>query len=133
MEKSTLSLSGQTRTTASADVCNKIGTYLKALAAYDNHIPFYVALPSPTIDWTIKDGLQDIPIEEREQQEVSNLWGKSQNGEIKQVQISPQATNCANPAFDVTPARYVTGLITERGLCKANPEALAGMFPDLAN
>ncbi|MDP3897973.1 MAG: S-methyl-5-thioribose-1-phosphate isomerase, partial [Mesorhizobium sp.] len=121
---------GTDRTTANGDVCNKIGTYLKALAAYDNGVPFYVGLPSPTIDWTVADGLTEIPIEERSGDEVSLVWGRNAAGETVQVRVSPEATNAANPAFDVTPARLVTGLITERGISKASPEALREMFPE---
>ncbi|TIS76745.1 MAG: S-methyl-5-thioribose-1-phosphate isomerase, partial [Mesorhizobium sp.] len=120
---------GTDRTTADGDVCNKIGTYLKALAAADNDVPFYVALPSPTIDWTVGDGLAEIPIEQRSSDEVSLVWGKTANGEIAQVRISPETTPAANPAFDVTPARLVTGLITERGVAKASREGLKAMFP----
>jgi methylthioribose-1-phosphate isomerase len=121
---------GTDRTTADGDVCNKIGTYLKALAAADNNVPFYVALPSPTIDWTVGDGLAEIPIEERSGDEVSLVWGKNAKGEIAQVRVSPEATPAANPAFDVTPARLVTGLITERGVAKASREGLKAMFPE---
>ena len=121
---------GTDRTTANGDVCNKIGTYLKALAAHDNGVPFYVGLPSPTIDWTVHDGLTEIPIEERSGDEVSLVWGKTANGDIAQVRISPEATPAANPAFDVTPARLVTGLITERGVAKASPEGLKALFPE---
>ncbi|TPL91716.1 S-methyl-5-thioribose-1-phosphate isomerase [Mesorhizobium sp. B2-3-12] len=121
---------GTDRTTADGDVCNKIGTYLKALAAADNDVPFYVALPSPTIDWTVGDGLAEIPIEERSGDEVSLVWGKTSDGKIAQVRVSPEATPAANPAFDVTPARLVTGLITERGVAKASREGLKAMFPE---
>ncbi|TPL43695.1 S-methyl-5-thioribose-1-phosphate isomerase [Mesorhizobium sp. B2-4-6] len=121
---------GTDRTTANGDVCNKIGTYLKALAAADNDVPFYVALPSPTIDWTVADGLKEIPIEERSGDEVSLVWGKTADGKIAQVRVSPDATPAANPAFDVTPARLVTGLITERGVAKASREGLRAMFPE---
>lgn len=121
---------GTDRTTANGDVCNKIGTYLKALAAADNDVPFYVALPSPTIDWTVGDGLAEIPIEERSGDEVSLVWGKTADGKIAQVRVSPEATPAANPAFDVTPARLVTGLITERGVAKASREGLKAMFPE---
>ncbi|TPI45466.1 S-methyl-5-thioribose-1-phosphate isomerase [Mesorhizobium sp. B2-9-1] len=121
---------GTDRTTANGDVCNKIGTYLKALAAADNDVPFYVALPSPTIDWTVADGLKEIPIEERSGDEVSLVWGKTADGKIAQVRVSPDATPAANPAFDVTPARLVTGLITERGVAKASREGLKAMFPE---
>lgn len=123
---------GTDRTTANGDVCNKIGTYLKALAAKDNGVPFYVALPSPTIDWTVKDGVKEIPIEERSGDEVSLVWGRDHDGAIRQVRISPDATPAGNPAFDVTPARLVTGLITERGVAQASPEGLRGLFPERA-
>jgi methylthioribose-1-phosphate isomerase len=121
---------GTDRTTANGDVCNKIGTYLKALAAHDNGVPFYVGLPSPTIDWTVGDGLKEIPIEQRSGDEVSFVWGKTAGGEIAQVRVSPEATGAANPAFDVTPARLVTGLITERGVAKASREGLKALFPE---
>jgi methylthioribose-1-phosphate isomerase len=121
---------GTDRTTANGDVCNKIGTYLKALAAHDNGVPFYVGLPSPTIDWTVGDGLKEIPIEQRSGDEVSFVWGKTASGEIAQVRVSPEATGAANPAFDVTPARLVTGLITERGVAKASREGLKALFPE---
>ncbi|MCV3242528.1 S-methyl-5-thioribose-1-phosphate isomerase [Mesorhizobium sp. ZC-5] len=121
---------GTDRTTADGDVCNKIGTYLKALAAHDNGVPFYVGLPSPTIDWIVHDGLKEIPIEERSGDEVSYVWGKTRAGEIAQVRISPEATPAGNPAFDVTPARLVTGLITERGIAEASPEGLMALFPE---
>jgi len=120
---------GTDRTTARGDVCNKIGTYLKALAAKDNDVPFYVALPSPTIDWTVSDGVAEIPIEERSPDEVTLVWGLSENGEVERVRISPEASPAANPAFDVTPARLVTGLITERGIAEASPEGLVRLFP----
>jgi methylthioribose-1-phosphate isomerase len=120
---------GTDRTTASADVCNKIGTYLKALAAQDNAVPFYVALPSPTIDWTVSDG-KDIPIEERSGDEVDFIQGLGDDGKVRRVRISPKGSPAANPAFDVTPARLVTGLITERGVARASPEGLRAMFPD---
>jgi len=119
---------GTDRTTARGDVCNKIGTYLKALAAHDNGVPFYVALPSPTIDWRVQDGVAEIPIEERSPDEVSFVQGKLPDGRITRLRISPEATPAANPAFDVTPARLVTGLITERGV--AAPGALATLFPE---
>lgn len=121
---------GTDRTAANGDVCNKIGTYLKALAAFDNNIPFYVALPSPTIDWSVHDGVKDIPIEEREEAEVTKVWGKLDDGSVAAVQICPDGSPAGNPAFDVTPRRLVTGLITERGVCEASPEALAKMFPE---
>jgi methylthioribose-1-phosphate isomerase len=123
---------GTDRTTARGDVCNKIGTYLKALAARANDVPFYVALPSPTIDWTVSDGIREIPIEERRAEEVTHVQGRDPEGRIVSVQISPDGTPARNPAFDVTPAELVTGLITERGICAATPQAMAAMFPDLA-
>ncbi|AVX05747.1 S-methyl-5-thioribose-1-phosphate isomerase [Maritalea myrionectae] len=121
---------GTDRTTAQGDVCNKIGTYLKALAAKDNNVPFYVALPSPTIDWTVNDGVKEIPIEERDGREVTHVYGKLENGERDWVQISPDATPGGNPAFDVTPSRLITGLITERGVCDASSEGLKKLFPE---
>jgi len=123
---------GTDRTTAQGDVCNKIGTYLKALAAHDNGVPFYVALPSPTIDWTVTDGLTEIPIEERGMDEVTHVQGLDSAGQVARVRISPLATGARNPAFDVTPARLVTGLITERGIAPATAPGLRAMFPDLA-
>ncbi|MEM8551963.1 MAG: S-methyl-5-thioribose-1-phosphate isomerase [Pseudomonadota bacterium] len=122
---------GTDRTTAQGDVCNKIGTYLKALAAHDNGVPFYVALPSPTIDFTLSSGF-DIPIEERGGEEVSKIWGRNDQGELGAVQITPDGSPVANYAFDVTPARLVTGLITERGVAAANGEAIAALFPERA-
>ena len=121
---------GTDRTTASGDVCNKIGTYLKALAAKDNNVPFYVALPSPTIDFTLDDGLRDIPIEQRSGEEVSRLTGMTKDGRIETVTIVAQGSAVANHAFDVTPARLVTGLITERGVVAADKQAIAAMFPE---
>jgi methylthioribose-1-phosphate isomerase len=123
---------GTDRTTARGDVCNKIGTYLKALAAHDNGVPFYVALPSPTIDWRVEDGLRDIPIEERSGDEVSLVQGKLPDGSVARLRISPEATPAANPAFDITPARLVTGLLTERGIAPASAEGLAALFPERA-
>jgi methylthioribose-1-phosphate isomerase len=120
---------GTDRTAANGDVCNKIGTYLKALAAEDNSIPFYVALPSSTIDWTAQKGAA-IPIEERSEDEVLMVSGKGEDGEIHQVRIAPDQTRAANPAFDVTPARLVTGLITERGVCRPGREELLSLFPE---
>lgn len=124
---------GTDRVTAQGDVCNKIGTYLKALAAYDNKVPFYVALPSPTIDFTVSDGIAEIPIEERGPEEVAMMSGKAADGSIVSVQIVPDGSDVANYAFDVTSARLVTGLITERGLLKADRLALANAFPERAN
>jgi len=118
---------GTDRTLSNGDVCNKIGTYLKALAAYDNNIPFYVALPSSTIDWEIKDHKQ-IPIEERNSEELSHLEGFDEQGEIKKIQIYPKKSKSLNLAFDVTPAKYVTKLITEKGICDASSEGLNNLF-----
>ena len=118
---------GTDRTLANGDVCNKVGTYLKALASYDNNIPFYVALPSSTIDWNIKD-YKDIPIEERNSEELSYMEGVDENGNIKKIQIYPKKSKAMNLAFDITPARYVTGLITEKGICEASAEGLKGLF-----
>lgn len=126
-----LVITGTDRTTSEGDVCNKIGTYLKALAANDNSIPFYVALPSPTIDWTISDGVSEIPIEERSEDEVIQIIGKTDKGNLEAVQVTPDGTMVGNPAFDVTPSRLVTGLITERGVSEASKEGLANMFPEL--
>lgn len=117
---------GADRVTATGDVCNKIGTYLKALAAYDNQVPFYAAVPSPTIDWAISDGLREIPIEERSADEVAWVQGKTTQGEILCVNVLPQGSSAANPAFDVTPARLVTGIITERGI--AAPQAMKLLY-----
>ena len=121
---------GTDRTTAQGDVCNKIGTYLKALAAHDNGVPFYVALPSPTIDFTVVDGVREIPIEQRGGHEVSHITGRTEDGRIETVEITPPGAKVANYAFDVTPARYVGGLITERGVISANRAAIAAAFPE---
>lgn len=123
-----LCLVGSDRTTASGDVCNKIGTYLKALAAHDNGVPFYVALPSSTIDWSIHDGVREVPIEARSGEEMLTIAGRDPAGAITTVQIAPPGTEAANPAFDVTPARLISGLITERGLCAADAESMAKLF-----
>jgi methylthioribose-1-phosphate isomerase len=123
---------GTDRVSAAGDVCNKIGTYLKALAARDNNIPFYVALPSPTIDFSISDGLAEIPIEERGADEVATMTGRTAEGSIETVRIVPDRSPVANYGFDVTPARLVTGLITERGVIAASREALARAFPERA-
>ena len=120
-----LCIVGSDRTTASGDVCNKIGTYLKALAAHDNGVPFYVALPFSTVDWQLRDGVKEIPIEERSSEEVTHITGKTATGEVVTVKIAPDGSPAANFAFDVTPARYVTGLITERGICAASAKGLA--------
>ncbi|MBN2067889.1 MAG: S-methyl-5-thioribose-1-phosphate isomerase [Candidatus Diapherotrites archaeon] len=124
-----LCIVGSDRTTRTGDVANKIGTYLKGLAAKDNGIPFYVALPSSSIDWDIRDGVKEIPIEEREPEEVKYIQGFC-NGEMKKVLLTPEKSNAANYAFDVTPARLVTGLITERGICKASEEGILALFPE---
>jgi methylthioribose-1-phosphate isomerase len=123
---------GTDRVTAQGDVCNKIGTYLKALAAHDNNVPFYVALPSPTIDFTVSNGLAEIPIEQRGPDEVATMTGKTKDGRIETVQIIPDGSGVANYGFDVTPARLVTGLITERGVIAASRQALARAFPERA-
>src|SRR5450759_1267849 len=123
---------GADRVTAQGDVCNKIGTYLKALAARDNKVPFYVALPSPTIAFSVSDGLTEIPIEQRSPDEVATVTGKTKDGRIETVQIIPDGSAVANYGFDVTPARLITGLITERGVIGANRAALAETFPERA-
>ena len=121
---------GTDRTTAQGDVCNKIGTYLKALAAHDNGVPFYVAAPSPSIDFTVRDGVKEIPIEERNSAEVTHLTGRTTAGDLTTIRVTPEGSPAANPAFDVTPARLVTGLLTERGVCLANATGLKALFPD---
>ena len=118
---------GTDRTLSTGDVCNKIGTYLKALAAHDHKVPFYVALPSSTIDWDIKN-FKDIPIEERDPEELSHIDGLDENNDLKKVLIYPKKSKALNLAFDVTPAKYVTGLITEKGICEASSDALKKMF-----
>ena len=118
---------GTDRTLSNGDVCNKIGTYLKALAAYDNGVPFYVALPSSTIDWKIKNS-KDIPIEERNSEELSHMEGIDEKGNLKKIQIYPQKSKTMNLAFDVTPAKYVTALITEKGVCEASSSGLKKLF-----
>jgi len=128
-----LCLVGSDRTTRSGDVCNKIGTYLKALAAHDNEVPFYVCLPSTTIDWNIGDGFSDIPIEQRGADEVTQIAGKLPDGGMGTVVIAPEGTGVVNYAFDVTPARLVTGLITERGMAEASEAGLANLFSDGAS
>jgi methylthioribose-1-phosphate isomerase len=125
-------ITGTDRTTRTGDVANKIGTYLKALAARDNGVPFYVALPSTTIDWSIADGLRDIPIEERGAEEVTHVSGLDGN-QVREVRIVAEGSPVRNDAFDVTPARLVTGLITERGVCEASEEGLAKLFPERAS
>lgn len=125
-----LCIVGSDRTTSTGDVANKIGTYLKALAASDNNIPFYVALPSSSIDFTMKDGIREIPIEQRDAEEVSHMEGKLENGEISKIRIVNEQSPVANFGFDVTPAKYITALITERGICKANREDILSLFPE---
>jgi methylthioribose-1-phosphate isomerase len=127
-----LVLVGTDRVTANGDVCNKIGTYLKALAAFDNHLPFYVALPSPTIDFAVSDGVAEVPIEQRAAEEVATITGRTADGRIETVALVPADSPVANYAFDVTPARLVTGLITERGVIGASRAALAATFPERA-
>ncbi len=126
-----LCIVGTDRTTATGDVANKIGTYLKALAAHDNGVPFYVALPSPTIDWSLSDGVRDIPIEERDPKEVTEISGALTGGGIATVRLVPAGSAAANFAFDVTPARLVTGLITERGVSAASRDGLLKLFPEM--
>ncbi len=118
---------GSDRTTATGDVCNKIGTYLKALAAHDNEIPFYVALPLSTVDWELSDGLMEIPIEERDASEVREMTGLAESGAVERIELFSRKSPAANPAFDITPARYVTSLITERGVCEASRAGLAAL------
>ncbi len=122
-------ITGSDRVAANGDVCNKIGTYLKALAAADNGIPYYAALPYTTIDWTLADG-DAIPIEERSADEVGRITGRTDDGKLATVDILPAGSPAANPAFDVTPARLVTGLVTERGVCEASREGLLGLYPE---
>ncbi len=127
-----LCIVGSDRMTAAGDAANKIGTYLKALAAKDNGVPFYVALPGSTVDWTISDGVREIPIEERSPAEVTHIAGLAETGEIVTVQVTAPGSHAANPAFDVTPARLITGLMTERGVAPATREGLAQLFPEKA-
>ena len=127
-----LCIVGTDRTTARGDVANKIGTYLKALAAQDNGVPFYVGVPSSSIDWTVEDGVRDIPIEERHGSEVSEVAGRLASGALASVRIIPEGSRVANYAFDVTPARLVTALVTERGVCPASAEGLLTLFPERA-
>ncbi len=124
-----LCLVGSDRTTASGDVCNKIGTYLKALAAHDNQVPFYACVPSTTIDWTLSNGVKEIPIEQRDGREVSEISGMTADGSIETVRLTPPGSPVANYAFDVTPARYVTGIVTERGIAHATRAGLGRLFP----
>ena len=125
-----LCIVGTDRTAANGDVCNKIGTYLKALAAADNHVPFYVALPGSTIDWATEDGVKNIPIEERGAEEVLFVQGRNEAGIVEQVEIAKHGTCAYNPAFDVTPAHLVTGLITERGVAEATSQGLSALYPE---
>jgi methylthioribose-1-phosphate isomerase len=127
-----LCIVGCDRLTAASDAANKIGTYLKALAAKDNGVPFYVALPRSTIDWTIADGVRDIPIEERSGREVTHMSGLTESGKIATVQVTAPGSHAANPAFDVTPARLITGLMTERGVAPATRDGLACLYPEMA-
>jgi methylthioribose-1-phosphate isomerase len=127
-----LAIVGTDRVAANGDVCNKIGTYLKALAAHDNRVPFYVALPSPTIDFSVDDGLSQIPIEQRAAEEVAAMTGRTADGRIETVRVVPEGSPVANYGFDVTPSRLVTGLITERGVLKADRNALSRTFPERA-
>ena len=126
-----LAIVGTDRATAEGDVANKIGTYLKALAAKDNNVPFYVALPSPTIDWSLADGVKEIPIEERDPREVTEISGLTASGRIETVRLTPAGSPAANFGFDVTPARLVTGLITERGVAPASRKGLLALFPEM--
>lgn len=126
-----LCITGADRVAANGDAANKIGTYLKALAAYDNDIPFYVAVPHSTIDWQLTDG-RSIPIEERDAREVTHLTGRTETGAIATVEVTAPGSAAANPAFDVTPARLISGLITERGICAASAEGLTNLYPELA-
>ncbi len=121
---------GSDRTTATGDVANKIGTYLKALAARDNGIPFYAALPSSTIDWNLRDGVRGVPIEERSAREVSHVRGRSDDGQVLEVEVVNPGSRIVNPGFDVTPARLVTGLITERGVVEASEAGLRSLYPE---
>ncbi len=123
-----MAIVGTDRVTATGDVCNKIGTYLKALAAHDNGVPFYVAMPTSTLDWTLQDGVKEIPIEERAEDEVTHISGLCDDGQVRRVLLTPQGSPAANYGFDVTPARLVSGLITERGLVAANAAAIGAML-----
>ena len=124
-KKIDICITGTDRTTSNGDVCNKIGTYLKALAAYDNNIPFYVSVPISSIDFNIKNGIQDIPIEERDGEEISHISGLDENNEIKKIKIVPEGSKCVNYAFDVTPAKFITKLITEKGIVDPNYESIS--------
>ena len=126
-----LCLVGSDRTTAAGDVCNKIGTYLKALAAFDNGVPFYACVPTSTIDWTMSDGVRDIPIEQRDGREVSEISGMGADGRVATVRLTPAGSAVANYAFDVTPARLMSGIVTERGVADASRAALTAMFSEV--
>ena len=128
-----LVITGTDRVAANGDVANKIGTYLKALAAHDNGVPFYVGLPGPTIDWTLRDGVTEIPIEQRAAAEVTEMTGRTSSGSIETVTLTPDGSEAANYAFDVTPARLVTGLITEQGVCEASELGLRALYPNAPN
>lgn len=128
-----LCIVGSDRTTRTGDVCNKIGTYLKALAAKDNDVPFYAALPTSTIDWSLSDGVREIPIEQRSEREVTHISGLSADGEMVEVRLTPEGSAARNDAFDVTPARLVTGIITERGVAAASADGLRQLYPDFAS
>ena len=126
-----IAIVGADRVSGTGDAANKIGTYLKALAAFDNQVPFWVAAPSSTIDWTVQDGSM-IPIEERDAAELTMVSGRGLDGTVTTVRVVPTSSPAANPAFDVTPSRLLTGFITERGRCSASADGLASLFPDLA-
>ena len=123
---------GSDRTTRTGDVANKIGTYLKALAAYDNNIPFYAALPESSFDWQIRDGVKEIPIEERSAEEVRYIQGLDDAGVLQNVLICPADSSALNFGFDVTPSKYVSGIITERGICKAEEASILKLYPEKA-
>ena len=124
-----VAITGSDRVTRTGDAANKIGTYLKALAAYDNNVPFYVALPSSTFDWTLRDGIREIPVEERDPAEVHSICGATDDG-VRSVRLTPEGSRAANYGFDVTPARLITGLMTERGICDATEEDILRLFPE---
>jgi methylthioribose-1-phosphate isomerase len=126
-------ITGADRVTRQGDAANKIGTYLKALAAKENNVPFYVALPSSTFDFAMRDGLGEIPIEERDSAEVRFITGKTVEGKLETVQLCPDSTSARNWGFDVTPARYISGLITERGICRPDEKDILALFPEFAN
>jgi methylthioribose-1-phosphate isomerase len=121
---------GTDRTTRTGDVANKIGTYQKAACAADNHVPFYVFAPSSSIDWAMRDGLREIPIEDRGPSEITHIWGETETGQLGNVQVYAAGSPTLNPGFDVTPARLVTGIVTERGICSATEDGLLGLYPE---